>query len=217
MENLFEFHCHSNYSKDSGIKIEDIIKACEKSGVTGLALTDHNEISGALELKRIAPAWLKVIVGEEIETSEGEIIGIFLKEKINPGMSPNETFSEIRKQGGLIVIPHPFDRLRSKKMPNREIEKYINNFDAIETFNARNVFEGDNKKAREFAENNHKPQICGSDAHFFGEYGKTFMKNIDCQGSQEFLESLKKAEFVEKKASLFFHLMTKYKKITNKK
>lgn len=216
MEKFFEFHCHSDYSQDSGMTIANIIKACEKSGVTGIALTDHNKIKGALELKRIAPEWLNVIVGEEIETLQGEIIGIFLHEKINPGLSIDETILKIRKQGGLVILPHPFDRLRSKIIPAIKIEKHAADFDIIETFNARNVFASDNIKAQMFAENKNKPQICGSDAHFSGEYGKTLVKNIDCQGPREFLKSLKKSGFIEKKTSLLFHFLTKYKKLTSK-
>lgn len=213
MDKLFEFHCHSNYSKDGGASIENIIGICKKSGVTGIALTDHNEISGALELKKIAPEWLNVIAGEEIETSEGEIIGIFLNEKIMHGMPLEKTISEIKKQGGLTVLPHPFDRLRSKKIPDDNVENYADYFDIIEIFNARNIFKSDNKKARDLARTKNKISICGSDAHFIGEYGRTLVKNINSKCPREFLESLRKADFIERKTSILFHFMTKYKKI----
>lgn len=213
MVSNFEFHCHSQYSGDSNVKIDDLIKRCQKVGITGLALTDHNEISGALELRKKAPNWLKIIVGEEVNTASGEIIGLFLSQKIPSGLSIEETIYEIKKQGGIVILPHPFDRLRSNKMPLTEIFRNINNFDVIETFNARSVFFSDNTRARDYVKTHHKLSICGSDAHFLAEYGQTTIKNIDCSGPQEFLSSLKNAVFKTKRASLIFHLLTKYEKL----
>lgn len=216
MENFFEFHCHTNYSEDAGAKAEAIIDICKKSGVTGIALTDHNEVEGALELKKIAPNWLTVIVGEEIETLQGEIIGLFLSKKIPPGRSLQNTIREIKIQGGLVIAPHPFDRLRSKKISNKDFEKHAASFDAIEAFNARTVFQNDNEKAKNFALTKNKISIYGSDAHFIGEFGKTVMKNVNCLGPAEFLESLKKSSFITRKSPLYFHLLTKLKKAMNK-
>lgn len=217
MDNFFEFHCHTSYSSDGGAKIEDIIEVCRKKGISGIAIIDHNRIDGVLALKKIAPDWLTVIVGEEIKTVRGEIIGIFLNEKISPGLSIKETVLEIKKQGGLVILPHPFDRLRSKKIPLEEIKKNIDQFDIIETFNARNIFKSDNKKAQDFAKIKNKIPICGSDAHFIGEYGKTLIRNLDYSNPREFLKSLQKTTFIEHKAPLFYHLVTKLKKINGNK
>lgn len=216
MVSRFEFHCHSEFSRDSDVRIEDIIKKCEKAGVGGIALTDHNEIDGALKLRNSAPDWLKVVIGEEIATTSGEIMGLFLNKKIGPGMSVEKTIQEIRDQGGLVVIPHPFDRLRLEKMDSSEVQKHVEQFDIVEIFNARNVFKKDNERAMQFAKRWKKAIICGSDAHCLAEYGKTIVKNIDCSGPKEFLESLKNATFKTHKASIFFHLLTKYKKLAKK-
>lgn len=216
MISYFEFHCHSEFSRDSDVKIEDIIKKCKKNGVGGIALTDHNEINGALKLRNSAPDWLRVVVGEEIATMSGEIMGLFLNKKIAPGMSVKKTIQEIKNQGGLVVIPHPFDRLRLEKMDFSEVQKYAEQFDIVEVFNARNVFQKDNEKAMQFAKKWNKAIICGSDAHCLSEYGKTIAKSIDCSGPKEFLESLKNATFETHKASILFHLLTKYKKLTKK-
>ncbi len=216
MSSFFEFHCHTTpYSKDAGAKLDDIIKRCERRNIRSIAITDHDEIEGALRLKSIAPPWLNVVLGEEINTSAGEIIGIFLKKKIPPGLSPEETLAEIKKQGGISVVPHPFDRFRSKVLKASEIKKNVHAIDIIETFNARNLLEADNKKAEEFAEIYEKPCICGGDAHFIGEYGRTVIANIDCSGPETFLRSLHRENFKLRKSSLTFHLLTKYMKIVS--
>lgn len=215
MNNFFEFHCHTSYSEDGGAKIKNLIEICRKSGVSGIAITDHDKIDGALALKKMAPQNLNIVIGEEINTIQGEIIGLYLDEKINSELSLKKTIQKIKEQGGLVIIPHPFDRLRSKRLPLEEIKNNLAEIDIIETFNARCVFSEDNEKAEEFAKKNNKLAISGSDAHFIGEYGKTLIKNINCQDPQNFLESLKKASFQTHKASIFFHFLTKFKKLTN--
>lgn len=215
MVSKFEFHCHSHYSSCSNAKIDDIIKKCSENGIEGIALTDHNEIKGAIELKNKAPKSLKVIIGEEIRTASGEIIGLFLNSKIESGLSLAKTISEIKKQSGLVILPHPFDRLRSK-ISLEEIEKYLSYFDIIETYNSRCVFESDNRKAKDYAKIKNKPAICGSDAHFLREFGRTIVRNVDLGGPEEFLESLKNADFEIQRTSMAFHAVTKLIKIIRK-
>lgn len=213
----FEFHCHTTpYSKDAGATLEGIIKKCEKRKVHSITITDHNEVEGAFRLKSIAPNWLDIIVGEEINTSDGEIIGIFLKEKIQPGLSPRETLLEIKNQGGISVVPHPFDRFRHNVLKTSELEKNIHSIDVIEIFNARNLLSADNKKAEEFAKKYNKPVIFASDAHFIGEYGRTIMDGIDSSAPETFMRTLNQASFKFHKASLCFHALTKYMKIVNR-
>lgn len=213
----FEFHCHTApYSKDAGATLESIIKKCEKQKVSSITITDHNEIEGALKLKSIAPDWLTVIIGEEINTSDGEIIGIFLKEKIQPGLSPRETLLEIKNQGGISVVPHPFDRFRRNVLTISELEKNIHSIDIIEIFNARNLLSVDNQKAEDFTKKHKKPIIYGSDAHFVGEYGRTVMSGIDSSAPEKFMRTLNQANFKFHKAHLLFHIFTKYMKIVNR-
>lgn len=213
----FEFHCHTApYSKDAGAKLDSVIKRCEKRGVRGITITDHDEMEGAFQLKSMAPDWLDVIVGEEINTSAGEIIGIFLKEKIRPGLSPKETLAEIKRQGGISVIPHPFDRFRHKVLATSELEKNIHAIDAIEIFNARNLLMEDNQKAADFAKKHGKPVICASDAHFIGEYGRTVMEGIDHSSPETFMRTLNQENFRLRKSSILFHILTKYMKAINR-
>ena len=103
-----DLHVHSEYSPDSESSLVDIIEHCTAKGINCIAITDHNEIAGAIELKNIAP--FTVIVGEEILSSSGEIIGLFLTEHIPAQLSAEETIRRIKDQGGLVLIPHPFDR-----------------------------------------------------------------------------------------------------------
>ncbi|MCW1949533.1 MAG: PHP domain-containing protein [Candidatus Shapirobacteria bacterium] len=216
LSSRFEFHCHSCFSQESWATPEKIIQQCQKNGIDGIALTDHNEITGAQELKQNAPAWLKVVIGEEISTTEGEIIGLFLHTKINAGLSLSETIQAIKKQGGLAILPHPFDRLRSKKLPLKNILKNIDSFDIIETFNGRTIWGADNKQAENYAKQREKIRISGSDAHFLSEYGKTLMHNIDCSNPRLFMESLKKATATNRKTNIFFHVLTKLARFCKK-
>jgi predicted metal-dependent phosphoesterase TrpH len=105
-----DFHSHSHYSRDSVISPQAFIDRCLRKGIDCIAVTDHNEIEGAFVIQKLAP--FKVIVGEEVKTSEGEIIGLFLKELVPKGMSPEDTIDCIHEQGGLAVIPHPYDIFR---------------------------------------------------------------------------------------------------------
>lgn len=212
----FEFHCHSRYSPDAGASLDQIVARAKIHEVTGIALTDHDTIDGALLLKKSAPDWLTVVIGEEINTTAGEIIGLFLKEWIAPGQTPEATIAAIKRQGGLVIAPHPCDRLRKKRITATALEKHIHDFDAIENFNARNVFSADNSKAEALIERFGKTAIAASDAHFQGEYGHTIMRNVDPSSPQAFLQSLKYENFQMRKAPLLYHGLTKYMKMLNR-
>src|SRR5687767_13395971 len=109
-----DFHSHSHYSRDSVINPRTFVETCERRGIDCIAVTDHNEIEGAFVIDKLAreSGRLKVIVGEEVKTAEGEIIGLFLKEWVPRDLSPEETIRAIHEQGGLVVVPHPYDVFR---------------------------------------------------------------------------------------------------------
>ncbi|HUV53340.1 MAG TPA: PHP domain-containing protein, partial [Dehalococcoidia bacterium] len=133
-----DLHVHTRYSPDSISSPEKIVQRCIDSGINCLAITDHNSIAGALETKRIAP--FKVIVGEEILTNSGEIIGYFLTEEIPPHLSPEDTVKRIKDQGGLVCIPHPCDSLRPQsKLQRRALERIMPQVDLIEVYNSRTM------------------------------------------------------------------------------
>jgi predicted metal-dependent phosphoesterase TrpH len=187
-----DLHSHTTSSLDSSIKIEELYDLCKKLGISKIAITDHNEIKGALKLKKMHPDF--VIVGEEIMTNKGEIIGLFLKEFIKPRMSPEETIKEIRKQGGVVYIPHPFDPIR----PNigAYIDKIKDDIDIIEVFNSKIVFKSSNTKARKYAKKNKLLMGAGSDAHAAFQLGRTYILMDDFDTKEEFLKNLKDSKIV---------------------
>jgi len=152
-----------------------------------LAITDHDEIKGAHEAKKLFDR--NIIVGEEIKSSEGEIVGLFLKKFVEPGMTAEKTVEEIRRQDGLIMVPHPFKRTGNLDSPIRQEILFENTdfFDIVEVFNARNRTYGANEKARRFADANGKPVAVGSDAHAIYELGATFAMLKSWDGRKESL------------------------------
>ncbi len=154
-------------------------------------MTDHNEISGALEAREKAPAaGVKVIVGEEVKTAEqGEVIGLFIEEKIPRGLSMAETVAEIKRQGGLVYVPHPFDRMHA--VPDYEhLLGILDDVDAIEVFNPRVAIGAFNEEAVRFAAKYRIVAGAGSDSHVAQGLGSVRIRMRDFDGPQEFLQSL---------------------------
>lgn len=208
------FHLHSEYSSDSLLSLEKIADEAEKNQINVVIITDHDNLIPPLEAEKIAK--VRVIVGEEIKTSEGEIIGIFLKERIVPGLSVAETIKKIKEQKGLVVVPHPFDRFRLEAIERKAFLSNINQIDIIEVFNARNILEADNKKALDFAEKNQKVKIVGSDAHLASEIKNTYIEMENFNGPNDFLIKLKKAKFFTKKTPIWNHFFSTTNKIFKK-
>ena len=199
-----DLHVHTRYSEDSISPPEKIVEHCLKVGINCLAITDHNEISGAFEVKRIAP--FKVIVGEEILTSQGEIIGYFLTEKIPPRLSPEETVARIKAQGGLACIPHPFDRFRSgAKLRTNALEKIIPDVDLIEVFNSRTMLLRDSARALKLAQKHGLPGIAGSDAHVVREIGSTYMEIPEFNDAEQLRQALRQGKILGHRTNLFIH------------
>ena len=209
-----DFHVHTDLSPDGQVAINEVVTAAKRRGLHGVAVTDHNEIENALKLKESPTANdYIVIVGEEIRTSAGEITGLFLKEFIPPGLSPEETIRRIKSQGGLVVVPHPFCRLRKSKLKIQTLKQIAPLVDIIEVFNARNVFKADNRKAREFALEHKKLMVVGSDGHLAYEYGRAYVKIKSCVTAEDCKKNLSSAEFVNSSSPLWVHAVTKWRKI----
>jgi len=168
-----DLHTHSIISPDGAgsIKENDFKKFLEKGILDCIAITDHNETSFAIELRKKLGD--KIIVGEEITTKDGEMIGLFLNKTIPAGLSAKQTVREIKKQNGLIYIPHPFETFR-KGVKRKILEEIINDIDIFEVFNGRGVLRGKAKLALEFAEKYNLPQASSSDAHGHGGIGRTY-------------------------------------------
>jgi len=200
-----DLHVHSSYSKDSFLKPDKIVEVCLQKAINCLAICDHNEIKGAFEIKRLAP--FKIIIAEEIKTNEGEIIGYFLNKKIQPNLSPEETIKQIKKQGGLVALPHPFDNLRRSIIKRDALNRIIKEVDMIEVFNAGNVFKKSDEKAMELCKSLNKAPYSGSDAHSTQALGYGIFEIEDFDSPQEFLKNLKEAKFYNKKSPIWTHFI----------
>ena len=194
---------HTDHSYDCATPVEVLIAEARTRGLGAIAVTDHNEISGALEARAKANG-LKVIVGEEVKTAEqGEVIGLFIEEKIPRGMTLEATIAEIRRQGGLVYVPHPFDRLHS--VPDYEnLLAVLDQIDALEVFNPRVAISEFNEEAVRFAAKYRITAGAGSDAHVPQGLGSVRIRMRDFNGPQEFLESLRAADIVRNPASLLY-------------
>lgn len=202
----FDLHVHTRRSPDSLMKPDDIIQAALRRGLDGVAITDHNTLEGALEVGAVAP--LPVILGEEIRTIEGEIIGLFLSHTIPARLSPEETVAAIREQGGIVYIPHPFDHYRREAMGRRTLERIIDRVDAIEVFNARVLIAQDNALARETARVHGLAMAAGSDAHTPQEVGRAYVEIEPFHDAVSFLGALRRGQVAGELSTPFVHALT---------
>ncbi|HOK53152.1 MAG TPA: PHP domain-containing protein [Armatimonadota bacterium] len=194
-------HIHSDYSACSESHIDKIAQYCRQHDIKAIGLTDHDTIEGALRLQKEALD-LKVIVGEEISTSHGEIVGLFLKEKIEPNQDLRETCLEIKKQGGVVYVPHPFDRLKVNRIRARHLREILDLVDVIEIYNSKISLAHYNTRAKRFADKHHKLGAVGSDSHYVASIGAALNIMEPFEGPQDFLEKLSRAEFKTGASSL---------------
>jgi predicted metal-dependent phosphoesterase TrpH/glycosyltransferase involved in cell wall biosynthesis len=211
-----DLHMHTDHSPDCATPVPTLLDAATKVGLGAIAVTDHNEISGALEARDLANG-IKVIVAEEIKTADqGEVIGLFIEEKIPRGMTLQETIAEIRRQGGLVYVPHPFDRMHA--VPDYEhLLDVVEEIDAIEVFNPRVAFTAFNDEAARFAAKYRIVAGAGSDSHVAQGLGSVKIKMRDFDGAEEFLESLRDADIVRKRQSLLYVQALKFIQTRGKK
>jgi predicted metal-dependent phosphoesterase TrpH len=210
-----DFHSHSHYSRDSVINPRTFIETCERKGVTCIAVTDHNEIEGAFVIEKLARdrGTLKVIIGEEVKTAEGEIIGLFLKEWVPRDLSPEETVRAIHEQGGLAVVPHPYDVFRRSVIRKDALERIKNDVDAIEGFNCRNILARHDVKARDLAAGVAKPVTVGTDSHSPWELGGACLDLDDFDSPQELLKALPGGRISGGRSLPAVHWISTYAKI----
>jgi len=206
-----DMHVHTCYSKDATLSLETIMESCRRRGLDGVAITDHNTIAGALALKEIAP--LVIIVGEEIDTTRGEILGLFLKEEIPGGLTPEEAMARIREQGGLVGVSHPLDRLRRSALGQAALLDILEELNFLEGFNSRVTFPSDNRKAQALAQAQGLPITAGSDAHTAYEIGRAYVEMPNFNGPEDFLESLAQGRIVGHLTPLWIHIVTTWIKL----
>jgi predicted metal-dependent phosphoesterase TrpH len=201
-----DLHMHTDHSPDCATPVEVLLETARDRGLGAIAITDHNEVSGALEARRIAEGMddIKVIVAEEVKTAEqGEVIGLFLEEKIPRGMTMVKTIAAIREQGGLVYVPHPFDRFHS--VPDYEhLLDMVEEIDVLEVFNPRVALTAFNEEAERFARKYRIVSGAGSDSHVAQGLGSVRVRIHDFDGPAEFLEAMRDADITRKHKNLVY-------------
>jgi len=190
-----DLHSHTMWSGDSTTTPDEIEQAVVDSGLDVLCITDHNAIRGAVELADRLPC--RVVVGEELRTHAGEIIGLFLTERIPMGIQPAEAARAIRAQGGIVYVPHPFDPMR-RNMNEVALHALATEglLDAVEVLNAKTSLRSLNERAAHFAEEFDLAAGAGSDAHVPLALGAAYVEMPDFDGPADFLAKLREARVV---------------------
>ena len=168
-----DLHVHTQHSHDSAAPVSSVLQRCRDSGLGLVAVTDHDNIRGGLEA-RDAAAGFPVIVGEEIKSSGGDIIGLFLEEPVPARLTPLETVKRVKDQGGLVGIPHPFDRIRPTAMGADVLQEIVPWVDFLEGYNAHTFLSRDNRRGVDFAAGHSLPVVASSDSHSALELGRTY-------------------------------------------
>ena len=206
-----DFHIHTEYSLDCTTPLEKIIERCLALKINCIAIADHGTAEGALKMQSLAP--FTVIVAEEILTHHGEIMGMFLKETIPSGLSVKDTISQIRAQGGLVNIPHPFDSFRGSALNEKIVEEIVGQIDIMEVFNSRSPLLRSSAKARIFAEKHGIAKIAGSDAHALPEIGNAYVEMPEFNDKDEFLQALAQGKIYGRRTNLLRHLNNTWLKL----
>jgi len=206
-----ELHCHTNWSGDCGVEPHRLVEAAQRKGIDVLAVTDHSQIDGAFEARDLGA--LPVIVGEEVKTDRGELLGYFLEEFIPPGMSVLDTARAIKEQGGILSVPHPFDRYRSSAIEREALYEVADQLDMFEVFNSRNINDADNAAARRFQEERGLVAAVGSDAHSRMELARSHQELEPFDGASDFLAKMAGARLTTRKSSHLIHFVSTYQKL----
>jgi predicted metal-dependent phosphoesterase TrpH/glycosyltransferase involved in cell wall biosynthesis len=201
---LCDLHMHTEHSHDCAVPVPDLLDYAEAQGLGAIAITDHNVFAGAREAVELARGRaLTVIPGEEVKTTAGEVIGLFLDEEVPRGMSMGETIAAIREQGGIVYLPHPFDRLHT--IPDAPtLHRHLPEIDVFEVYNARLLFEGFNDEALRFARKYNLTMGAGSDAHVLQGVGTGLVRMRAFETPEEFLIGLRSAEILRRPKSLVY-------------
>lgn len=203
-----EFHCHTIYSKDSLVRLENLLKTCEKKSIDRIVISDHNTTRGAFEAQKLDPQ--RVIIGEEILTQKGELLAAYMKEEIPAGLTPFETIERLRDQEAFISVSHPFDKLRSGHWQVEDLLEIAPLVDAIEVFNARCMSPDFNRLATEFARQHDLAGTVGSDAHAAFELGRAAMLLPDFNDAISLNAVLPQAKYETRLSSPFVRFTSRY-------
>ncbi|MEI7847707.1 MAG: PHP domain-containing protein [Chloroflexota bacterium] len=209
-----EFHCHTIYSKDSLVRPRALVQAARRKGLDRVIVTDHNSTGGALEAQSLAPDL--IIIGEEIMTTQGELLAAFVTEELPPGLEPQEAIRRLRAQGAFISVSHPFDVFRSGHWDPDDLFKILPLVDAIETFNARCMNMRTNQQAQEFARLHNLAGTVGSDAHTAFELGWALLELDEFETAEDLKRVIRSARAVTRLSSPLIHVTSRYATILKK-
>jgi predicted metal-dependent phosphoesterase TrpH len=212
-----DFHIHTRFSRDSILSEDKFIRIALERGLTHVAITNHNNVEGAMAVRdRVAELGLDdrltVILGEEVSTSDGEVVGVYLSRTIPRGLSADETADAIHEQGGLVSIPHPFDPFRGSHIRREPLERLAEagKIDMVEVFNSRVTFGRHNQEAAEFAARHGIPGIACSDSHSSFEIAMSFNALPAFATADELREGLPENEWHGSRSTVLIHLTTRW-------
>jgi predicted metal-dependent phosphoesterase TrpH len=212
-----DFHIHTRFSRDSLLTEEKFIQKAVERGLTHVAITNHNNVEGAIAVRdKVAELGLSdeltVILGEEVSTADGEVVGVFLTKTIPRGLSANETADEIHRQGGLVSIPHPFDPFRGSHIREGPLRNLADTgkIDMVEVFNCRVTFQRHNQEAAEFAKRFGIPGIAASDSHSGMEVAMAFNALRPFESAEDLKAALPENEWHASRSTFFIHATTRW-------
>jgi predicted metal-dependent phosphoesterase TrpH len=209
-----EFHCHTIFSRDCLTRPETLVRACQHKGIDRVVITDHNTIAGARAASSLDPE--RVIVGEEIMTTKGEILAAFVREEVPPGLTPQETLRRLKDQGAFISVSHPFDRMRAGAWQEADLLEILPYVDAIEVYNSRCMSPSFNHQAQEFARRHALAGTVGSDAHVAFELGRAVLLMDPFEGPEGMRRVIRTAQARVRWSPWWFHLTSRYASVIKK-
>lgn len=208
-----DVHIHTAASFDGAVHPADMIAQAKQKGLDRICITDHNQLGGALLAHQLDPEF--VIVGEEIKTTEGELLAFFVKEYVPPRLSPQETIARLKAQGAVISVSHPFDPYR-EHWSETTLKMLLPDLDALEGFNARSLDPTINQKAQQFAADYNLPLTAGSDAHTIMEVGLAYLEMPPFNSAETFRMSLREAKLRGKLSPRWVHVFSTLNKVRTK-
>ncbi len=203
-----EFHCHTHFSKDSLTSPQKLLESCRRKGIDRVVVTDHNTIAGALAAQALDPQ--RVIVGEEIMTTQGELLAAFVTEEVPAFLSPQKAIERLREQGAFISVSHPFDRLRSGAWREEDLAAILPQVDAIEVFNSRCMSPSFNHEAWAFTRRHGLAATVGSDAHTAFEVGRSVFVVEPFEGPDEMRKVIRNAVLRMRLSPPWVHFLSRY-------
>jgi predicted metal-dependent phosphoesterase TrpH len=202
-----DLHTHTHYSPDGVASPRAFVSACKRKGLNCVAVTDHNTIEGALKVRDLAP--FQVIIGEEIKSTEGEVIGLFLTEAVPPGLSAEETIARVRAQGGFVSLPHAVDRFRGG-VGRERFQRLALLSDMVEVMNARTTVHEDNHEAARLAKEHGLIPVSVTDAHSTWELGRAYTEAPPFETKDGFLDALRQGRPVGTPATPLVHTISRF-------